>query len=81
MKYLLIIHHDEEAFAQMGEATKEAMLAESIQLYHRLDRKGQNVHASPLQPTKTATLVRVRGGKMTHRTVWKIVKEEFFYSM
>ena len=39
------------------------MLAESIQLCHQLSSKGQYVHASPLQPEKTGTIVRVREGK------------------
>lgn len=39
------------------------MLAESIQLCHQLDSKGQYVHASPLQPEGTGTIVRVRNGK------------------
>jgi len=65
MKYLLIVHHDEDAFTKMGEATRKELLAESIQLCHQLHGKGQYVHASPLQPTTTATLVRVRNGKPT----------------
>ena len=39
------------------------MLAESIQLCHQLSSKGQYVHASPLQPEATGTIVRVRDGK------------------
>lgn len=62
MKYLLLVHHNEEAFGQMSEATRKAMLAESIQLCHQLHGKGQYVHASPLQPVATATVVRVRDG-------------------
>lgn len=63
MKYLLLVHHNEEAFGQMSEATRKAMLAESIQLCHQLNGMGQYVHASPLQPVATATVVRVRDGK------------------
>lgn len=63
MKYLLIVHHDEEAFAKMSDATRKTLLTESIQLTHQLHAKGQYVHASPLQPTATATLVRVHDGK------------------
>jgi hypothetical protein len=65
MKYLLIVHHNEEAFTKMSDQTKEELLAESIQLCHQLHGTGQYVHASPLQPTATATLVRVRDGKPT----------------
>lgn len=65
MKYLLLVHHNEEAFARMSEATRKDLLVESIQLCHQLHEKGQYVHASPLQPTATGTLVRVRDGKPT----------------
>lgn len=63
MKYLLLVHHNEEAFAKMSEAVRSDMLAESIKLCHQLNGNGQYVHASPLQPTSTATCVRVRDGK------------------
>lgn len=39
------------------------MLEESIQLCHQLHGKEQYVHASPLQPVATATVVRVQEGK------------------
>lgn len=63
MKYLLLVHHNEEAFGRMSEEIRKNMLAESIQLCHQLDGKGHYVHASPLQPVATATVVRVRDGK------------------
>jgi hypothetical protein len=63
MKYLLLVHHSEEAFAQFDEATRQAMLAESIQLAHALHADAKYVHASPLQPVATATVVRVREGR------------------
>ena len=63
MKYLLLVHHNEEAFAKMPEATRKDMLTESIQLCLQLNGKGQYVHASPLQPVATATVVQVRDGK------------------
>ena len=55
MRYLLLVHHNEEAFGRMSEEMRRSMLAESIQLCHRLYEKGQYVHASPLQPVATAT--------------------------
>ena len=51
MKYLLLVHHSEEAFAKMAETTRREMLAESVQLTHQLHAKGQYVSASPLHPT------------------------------
>jgi hypothetical protein len=63
MKYLLLVHHNEENFAQFSETTRRDMLAESVQLTHHLHANGQYLHASPLHPTSTAVTVRVREGK------------------
>lgn len=63
MKFMLIVHHDETAFEKLDEITKRDMLTESVQLTHQLHRNGQYLHASPLQPTPTATVVRMRDGK------------------
>ncbi len=63
MKYLLLVHHSEEAFARMAEATRREMLAESVQLTHQLHATGQYVSASPLHPTSKAARVQVREGR------------------
>jgi hypothetical protein len=63
MKYMLLVHHDEENFARFSETTRQEMLTESIQLTHHLHANGQYLHASPLQPISTAITVRVRDGK------------------
>lgn len=63
MKYMLLVHHDEEFFAKMSEVARRQLLAESIQLCHDLNGRGQYLSASPLHPSTTATIVRVREGK------------------
>lgn len=63
MKYMLLVHHNEEAFDKFSETTRQQMLAESVQLTHQLHANGQYLSASPLHPTSTATIVRVRDGK------------------
>lgn len=63
MKYLLLVHHDEEAFGKMSEIKQKEMLAESVQLTHHLHANEQYVHASPLHPAATAVIVRMREGK------------------
>lgn len=65
MKYLLLVHHNEDAFNKIPEVKRKEMLTESIQLCHQLDGKGQYVHASPLQPEATGIIVRVRNAKAT----------------
>lgn len=65
MKYLLLVHHNEEVFNKIPEDKRKKMLAESIELCHQLNGKGQYVHASPLQPEATGKIVQVREGKNT----------------
>jgi hypothetical protein len=63
MKYLLLVHHDEQAFEKISEAARRQMLDESVQLTHELHADGQYLSASPLQCAATAAIVRVRDGK------------------
>ena len=63
MKFILLVHHDESAFANMSEDVQRGLLTESVRLCHQLDEKGEYVHASPVLPAATATLVRVRDGR------------------
>jgi hypothetical protein len=62
MKYMLLVYHNETQFAGLGETVHAQMLEESIRLAHSVSSKGQYL-AAPLQPTSTATCVRVRDGK------------------
>ncbi len=63
MKFMLLVHHDEEAFSKINETTRKQMLAESVDLTHQLHANGQYLSASPLHPAATAVIVRVRDGK------------------
>ena len=63
MKFMLLVHHDEVAFDQIGTDKQQQMLAESIALTHQLHTNGQYLSASPLQPAATAVIVRQREGK------------------
>ena len=63
MKFMLIVHHDEEAFQKIEKDKRQQMLAESVELTHQLHAAGQYLSASPLQPVATAVMVRVREGK------------------
>jgi hypothetical protein len=65
MKYMLLVHHDEEAFGKISETKRKEMLAESVELTHQLHDNGQYLSASPLHPAATAAIVRVRDGKQT----------------
>jgi hypothetical protein len=61
MKYMLLIYLDEQA--QVGEAERQHCYEESTQLAQELKANRQFLASSPLQPTSTATCVRVRDGK------------------
>jgi hypothetical protein len=63
MKFMLLVHHDEAAFEGLSQDERQRLLAESVRLTHELHATGQYVSASPLHPTPTATVVRVRDGK------------------
>ena len=61
MKYMLLIYMDEQALDRSRTGT---LLRRSLpQLAHDLKSKGQFLASSPLQPTSTATCVRMRDGK------------------
>ncbi|HEU5170782.1 MAG TPA: YciI family protein [Gemmatimonadales bacterium] len=57
---MLLIYADEHA---LDETEREQCYQESAQLAHQLNAAGQYLAAAPLQPTSTATSVRVRAGK------------------
>ena len=63
MKYMLLVHHNEEDFGKFSESTRQQLLEESVQLTHQLHAKGQYLSASPLHPESTASVVQVRDGK------------------
>lgn len=63
MRYMLLVHHDEIAFANRPEHERNAMLQESVQLANQLHSRGQYLNAAPLHPTAETTCVRVRDGK------------------
>ena len=63
MKYMLLVHHDEEAFSKRSEAERQQLLQESVQLANQLHASRKYLSAAPLHPTAETTCVRVRDGK------------------
>ncbi len=63
MQYLLLIYEDEKNWAKMSEAEKGKIFSEYGQLTEDLKKTGRHLGGNPLQPTSTATTVRVRNGK------------------
>ena len=60
MKYMLLIYMNETA---MNASERDQCMADSTQLCHQLQSKGQFRGASPLHPVSAATSIQVRAGK------------------
>jgi hypothetical protein len=60
MRYMLLIYLEEQT---LGEAERQECYMESAQLAQEIHARGQYLAAAPLQPTSTATSIRVRDGK------------------
>jgi len=63
MKYMLLIHDEEQVWAKMSEAERQRIYGEYGQFGQQLKDGGQYLAGAQLQPTSTATSVRVRDGK------------------
>jgi hypothetical protein len=63
MKYMLLVHHDEQVIKDLGEVELQKLRGESVQLANKIDASGRYVDAAPLQPASTGTCIRVREGK------------------
>src|SRR5262245_47580973 len=62
MKFILLVHHDEESFRKRAEPERQ-QLQESVQLAQQLHASGQYFDAAPLHPSSETTCVQVRDGK------------------
>ena len=63
MKYMLLVHHDQEAHALRSQAERDGLLEESVQLCNQLNASGKYLGAAPLHPSSETTCVKVRAGK------------------
>jgi hypothetical protein len=63
MRYLLMICQDEKAWAGLSEEERQRIYLAFRQLREQLIGTGQFVDGSQLQPTASATTVRLRQGK------------------
>jgi hypothetical protein len=63
MKYILLIHHDEQAWGRLSEAEREAVYREYRSFREGLLKGGQYVAGDRLHPTSAARSVQVRDGK------------------
>jgi|SRR5882672_3695713 len=63
MKYMLLIHDSEKAWAGLGEAERQDIMGRYRTFATEIRGNGQYVAGSQLQPTTNATSVQVRNGK------------------
>ncbi len=62
-QYMLLIYDDERRWAEMSDAERGPIFQEYFALTKELQQVGAYVAGDPLQPTSTATTVRVRDGE------------------
>ena len=63
MKYMLLIYHDEKRWNEIVESERQQIYGEFRKLREQLQSRGQFLAGSQLQPTATATTIRVRDSK------------------
>ncbi len=64
MKYLCLIYSDEELLGALPRPEWDALVGEYLDYDEELRRSGHYITAEALQTVQTATVVRVRNGKL-----------------
>jgi hypothetical protein len=65
MRYLALIYEDEKVWEKMPKADAEKVFGEYFAFTDGIKKSGHLLGGEPLQPTNTATTVRVRNGKIS----------------
>ena len=65
MRYLCLIYDDESKWSTMSKEQGEALMGEYFAFTDAIKTSGHHVAGEALQPTATATTVRVRQGKIS----------------
>ena len=65
MKYLCLIYSDEKQWEKLPEAEMKAVMDEYMAFTGSIQASGHLVDGNELQPTNTATTVRLRSGKVS----------------
>ncbi len=63
MKYMLLTYLDEKAWLELSEEEQQRIMNAPSAHIEKLKASGKLLAGAPLQPTATATTVRVRDGK------------------
>ena len=65
MRYLCLIYDDESKWGTMPKEQADAMMGEYFAFTEGVKASGHYIGGEALQPTQTATTVRVRNGKIS----------------
>jgi hypothetical protein len=65
MKYLCLIYQDQSVAQALPKAEAEKIYGEYLAFTDEIKNSGRLLGSNRLQPTQTATTVRVRNGKLT----------------
>jgi hypothetical protein len=63
MQYICLIYGDEQSFEGMGDEDRNQVMADYMAFTESIGKSGNLVAGDALQPTTTATTVRVRNGE------------------
>jgi hypothetical protein len=63
VKYMLLICRNEDVWSQLSLTERQELYEDTRELAEELTTRGQYLHGYPLQPSASATTVRVRDGK------------------
>jgi hypothetical protein len=65
MRYLCLIYEDETLYERMPKDEMDQVFGEYFAFSDQIKKSGHHLGGEPLQPTATATTVRVRNGKIS----------------
>jgi hypothetical protein len=65
MRYLCLIYENEKAWEKMPKDQADAIMGEYFAFTDDIRKSGQYLGGEALQPTQTATTIRVRNGKIS----------------
>jgi len=84
MKYMLLVHHNEESFRKRPELERQQMIQESVQLAQQLHASGHYLGAAPLHQLRRRLVFEFRDGKPTvtdgpsqkHANSWRLLPRQ-----
>ena len=65
MRYLCLLYGDENRWESMTKADANEVFGEYVAFTEDIKRTGHHLAGEPLQPTRAATTVRVRNGRVS----------------